>query len=288
MSDPKNAGAAKHKTGKEKRKDADGNTREVEFLAAGGAVFTDTGEEYNEEAIAALAAMGLDATRAHNFEGQHKTNAEIYFWGPETVDEKTDTKKPNPLRGCPLSFFKCPEKMSQKDDDGNTRKRLVCWFLTTAPTFVTDRNKKTKLVPPRTVVWVDISHALTSLVTRGQALLGPKDEHGNREPIELYECAVNPKGKRTIKPGPDGKPRQAHQMDVDGGRGPIAKRDGYRTFDAKVIAALKNVIQIPELSGIDVDSFPDIDAGVLSDAEEALALPEHAAGTTVTQTPPAN
>jgi hypothetical protein len=165
--------------------------------------------------------------------------------------------------------------MGNKNDGGEEKKSLVCWFLTTQPTYAKDRNKKWKLAPARTVLWVDVSHAFANITTRAAPLLGPADAHGNREVIELYEVAINPKSKKNIGNGPDGKPRMAWQMDFYGGKGPLAKRDGYRTFDAKVIAALKNVIQVPEFAANKIEEFPEIDAGVLSVATEVLALPEH-------------
>jgi hypothetical protein len=270
----------------EKRKDADGVLREVEFHEGGVSLFKDTGEAYDEKTIAALAAIGLDAKSGLNFEGQHKQNVEINFWRPEILDEKTDKLVSNPIRGYVLGFFQRPANFGKKDAQGNLvdpeRKQLVCWMLTSTPTYITDRNKKTKLLPARNVAWVDVNQAFSGITLRAAPLM----VDGVVE--EVYEVAINPKSKRNIGDGPDGKPRQAWQMELFGGRGPIAKKDGYRTLDKSVLKALMTVIQVPEITSIKVDEYPEIDAGILAVADEVAAgghaaLPAH--GDTIAATP---
>jgi len=67
-------------------------------------------------------------------------------------------------------------------------------------------------------------------------------------------------------------------VDVFGGAGPLARRDGYRSLSGRPLEALKSYLQIPELRGLDLSKFESIDAEVEVDViDSAHTLPESTA-----------
>jgi hypothetical protein len=276
------ATAAK-KTRIEKRKDHEGKSRDVDLTIEGGAFFVDTGEAYDEESIRIITSLAMTAApTAEDFATQHRVNAEIYFYKLEVVDEKTDVALMNRVRGFPLSFFKRPAFMGNKNDTGESRESGVCWLYTTTECWVTNRNKVVQKVPAGTVIWVDLNQALNPIFTRGRPVTKTaKDAEGKEivETVEIFEIGINPKRKRTIPAAESGgTPRQAWQVDVFGGAGPLARRDGYRSLSGRPLEALKSYLQIPELRGLDLSKFESIDAEVEVDViDSAHTLPESTA-----------
>jgi hypothetical protein len=243
--------------------------------------YKDTGEEFDETAIKAIAgldtgAAGLDA------KGMHKQNLDILFWKPEVeITEGESTRAVmNPARGFPLAFFRRPEIMNKKrpapagaanvpQGDGNVatveeKAKIACWFLLTAECYAVNRDKKIVKLPAGRVIWLDVNQSFANLPARAAPDLF------DGEPMSLYEVLIKPLRRKQIPAGADGLPRQAWVTDLFGGRGPVARRDGFRVYGEQQIKAVRTIVQIPEVSQIRAEDYPELAGPTLA------ALPEHA------------
>lgn len=252
------------------------NDRIVLHYADRPSVYADTGDEYDAEEAKAVSI--LLPPPGPSFGGTIQ-NAPIYYWMPESIDKDTKRPEPNPIRGFVLAIFRRPAWMKGTEDEkgeeqkalveGEEQKaprlRLAAWILTTCPVLARNRDKEIEVIPPGRVVWVDVNQAIGNLPLRAM----PKPNPAGGDPLEIYEVAIDPRYKKQIGNGPDGKPRQAWRMDLYGGRG--ATKDGYRTFGGQQIEAIRGMIRIPEVGQYEAEDFPELGAPTMPRALPATA-----------------
>lgn len=222
--------------------------------------------------IAALDVLDLGTKKAFDFKGMKPINKPILFWNPEvenTADPRR-TKDPNPIRGLVLGVFMRPASMNKPADPAKPeepRTRRAAWILTTAPTWVRDRERQIVKAPANTIVWLDLNQAIEASV----CAFAPETDKTTGAIISLTEIAVDPLYKATYTPKGSSETRQAWRMNVY----------SMRIFHMQQIAALRAFLSPPPIPLDDEDA--DLPAALPASTETATnapALPAPAASAT--------